>query len=551
MKNSSCSHLQSLFWEATLRCNAYCEFCGSRCGDLPPDLLRQELTSEEICRCFREIAEACNPENVMINVTGGEALLRRDLFDIMSYASALGFPWGLVTNGSLIDETAVRKMKQSGMRTISISLDGTAGIHNAIRNIPDGFQKIREAVRLLKQADFLDELQITTVVNHKNIGELEPLYSILQDWGIDSWRIATVDPIGRADNQKQLLLTDGDLAKYFSFFHDHQFNGKITLLTSCSHYWGPFDNLYRAHSFACMTGRTIGSILANGDIYVCPNVPRIPELIQGNIRKDSFPEVWEKGFRWFRDPDRQKSGKCAQCDAYEACRGDSLHTWDFTRQEPMICFAERNCSTADSRAEESAKEKLRAFYPEMKGIRISYGNCSDANVVLTPSATKELLTYFAWGETSARNCFELLAGLVGYRTGNLTVVEHIVPGELEDRSEVTAAFSQRNYQGLLKEVSLLNRGRPLSHDKFKLSDHYSLVGIAHSHPLDLSASLSVPDIQLHGSLQREHTQFVSLLLNPQRRQIAAYYNSVFTPIDMELLVKNRNELESFQQEPGN
>ena len=480
----------------------------------------------------------------MINVTGGEPLLRRDLFDIMAYAAGLGFPWGLVTNGSLIDERIVDRMKQSGMKTISISLDGTAETHNSIRRLSDGFAKIREAVRLLKRENFLDEIQITTVVNHKNIAELEALYSILSGWGIDSWRLATVDPIGRAEAQTEILLTEEDYQAYFSFLQSHQFNGRITLLTSCSHYLGACDNLYRPHPFTCMTGRTTGSILANGDIYVCPNVPRIPSLIQGNIKRDSFPDVWENKFQWFRNPDRQKSGKCNKCAYYEACRGDSLHTWDFSAQEPMICYREHGYCVSKNRSGEEAevKRKLLASYPEMKGIQISYGNSSQAKLLVTPSATKELLTYFGWGEASARNCFELLAGLVGYASDDLFVVEHVIPGNLEERSETTAAFSPENYRDLLREVSILNKGRHLSEDKYKLSDHYALIGIAHSHPLDLTVALSLPDMELHGMLQARHGKFISLLLNPQKEQIAAYCNSVFTPIDMELLVKDKHAL---------
>ena len=170
MKNKAPNGLHTLFWEATLRCNAYCKFCGSRCGDDSAEALRrEEVSSEIICNCFKKIAEVYDSKGIMINVTGGEALLRNDLFEVMSYASDLGFPWGLVTNGSLIDQFVVEKMKIARMKTISISLDGVSETHNAIRNIPDGFEKIQKAVGLLKKADFLDEIQITTVVNHKNI----------------------------------------------------------------------------------------------------------------------------------------------------------------------------------------------------------------------------------------------------------------------------------------------------------------------------------------------------------------------------------------------
>lgn len=212
----------------------------------------------------------------------------------MACAANLGFPWGLVTNGSLINESVVEKMKSFGMKTISISLDGIEETHNSIRRLNNGFKKIQDGIWILKKANFLDEIQITTVVNHKNIIEIEALYALLREWGIDSWRLATVDPIGRAENQNDLHLTNDDFQKYFAFFKYHQFDGELLLTTSCSHYLGPFDNLYRTHEFSCEAGRSVGSILANGDIYVCPNVPRIPALIQGNVKNNSFPEIWEK-----------------------------------------------------------------------------------------------------------------------------------------------------------------------------------------------------------------------------------------------------------------
>ena len=548
MRTDMPNQLSSLFWEATLRCNAYCEFCGSRCGDYSLEkLINEELSAETICNCFQEIAHAYDPQSIMLNITGGEPLLRQDLFDIMSYASDLGFPWGLVSNGSLIDESTVQKMKASGMKTISISLDGNSETHNMLRKLPNGFNRVRNAITLLRKYDFLDEIQVTTVVNHKNINELEELYGILLKWEIDSWRLATIDPIGRAQYQKELLLTEDDYNQYFNFFNKHQFNGKIILMTSCSHYLGAYDNLYRNHSFSCETGKHVASILMNGDIYVCPNVPRIPELIQGNIKKDSFIDVWKNGYGWFRNPDRQKGAKCSKCDFYEACKGDSLHTWDFTNQEPKICFAERKFASVSLKkeTEEILRNKVRSYYPKMKGIRITYNNSSDAKLIFTPTATRQLLTYFEWGEKSPRNCFELLAGLAGFVLDNLIVIEHIIPGNLEDRNEKTAAFSVANYEYLLHELSILNKGRQLSSEMYKLEDSYSLVGIAHTHPLELSPVLSTPDIELHGRLQHNHGDFVSLIVNPQKKQMAAYYNSVFRPIDLELYVKDENEIDDY------
>ena len=100
--------LNSLFFEVTLRCNARCEHCGSSCGDT---IQKDEITKEEIFKVLEDISNAgiYEPCNVMLNITGGEPLVRKDLFEIMAYADRLGFPWGITTNGILIEKKVVEK----------------------------------------------------------------------------------------------------------------------------------------------------------------------------------------------------------------------------------------------------------------------------------------------------------------------------------------------------------------------------------------------------------------------------------------------------------
>ncbi len=90
----------------------------------------------------------------------------------------------------------------------------------------------------------------------------------------------------------------------------------------------------------CMTGLTVASILSNGDIYPCPNVERRKELVQGNIRKDSFVDVWENKFEEFRHKRLTVNKNCKKCSEYKFCRGDSFHTWDFDKNKPKFCKKE-------------------------------------------------------------------------------------------------------------------------------------------------------------------------------------------------------------------
>ena len=128
--------LQYLFWESTLNCNFFCKHCGSSAGR---HQVTGELTTKEIMAVFRSISQIIDPKTVTIAVTGGEPLLRSDLFEVMSYASSLGFPWGMVTNGFLVTPHVVKQMKQSGMKTIVVSIDDIGKHHDRYRNMPGAY----------------------------------------------------------------------------------------------------------------------------------------------------------------------------------------------------------------------------------------------------------------------------------------------------------------------------------------------------------------------------------------------------------------------------
>lgn len=329
--------LKNLFWETTLRCNAKCKHCGSRAGEQLK--LQEELTAEEIKNTFKSIKEKYDASKILINVTGGEPLVREDLFDVMQYASDLGFKWGMTTNGILISDSVIEKMKATKMGTISISIDGLEKTHDDFRGVPGSYEKIMQNIKKLREANFLYCLQVTTVVSKSSINELEELYGIMKDLKIDSWRVVNMDPIGRANDNSSIALNTNDYKKLIDFIKEKRKHSKLDVTYGCSHFLGmENERAVRQHSFFCNTGYEVASILYNGDIFVCPNVPRIKELIQGNIRKDDFVDVWENKFKWFRNEDRQKCEDCEKCEDYKYCKGDSLHTWNFEENKPNLCL---------------------------------------------------------------------------------------------------------------------------------------------------------------------------------------------------------------------
>ena len=328
--------LRNLFWETTLRCNAKCKHCGSRAGEKA--VFEDELTTEQIKKAFKDISEQIEPNKILINVTGGEPLLRQDLFEVMDYAcNQLGFRWGITTNGLLMDDKVIEQMKKTNLGTMSISIDGVEETHDKFRGVKGGFAKTIKNIKKLQADKFLRAFQITTVINKLNINELDELYKIMEDLEVDSWRVINMDPIGRAMDNDDLALDKEDYKYLFDYMKNKK--SKFPITYGCAHYLG-MDREYtiRNYGFFCFAGYTIGSILYNGDIYVCPDLERRKELIQGNVKVDNFADVWFNKFEWFRDMDKLKKSKCATCEDWKYCRGDSLHTWDFEKDEPKLCL---------------------------------------------------------------------------------------------------------------------------------------------------------------------------------------------------------------------
>ena len=228
--------LIDLFWECTLSCNAKCKHCGSSAENKKYD---GELSTEEIKNAFKQIANDMNANMILINVTGGEPLVRQDLCEVMEYATRnLGFHWGMTTNGILLNDENIEKLKKANMETISISIDGLEKTHDEFRGVPGSYQKIISNIKKLKEAGFVKHIQVTTVVNKTNIKELEELYNIMLGLNLDSWRLASMDPIGRAKENDNLLLNGEELKELLDFIIEKNKEKKLKITYGCPGFLG-------------------------------------------------------------------------------------------------------------------------------------------------------------------------------------------------------------------------------------------------------------------------------------------------------------------------
>ena len=154
-----------------------------------------------------------------------------------------------------------------------------------------------------------------------------------------SWRVLNVDPIGRAKDNKEILLDKEEYKYLFDFIKRKREENILNVEYGCSHYLGiELEKELRDTYFICVTGITVASILSNGDISVCPNIERRKEFVQGNIKTNNFVDVWENKYKIFRNENRTSCNKCKKCDKWKYCLGDSFHTWNFEDNKPNFCI---------------------------------------------------------------------------------------------------------------------------------------------------------------------------------------------------------------------
>ena len=319
--NAQIHPLRTLFWECTLRCNVNCRHCGSDCKMAPA----KDMPKEDFLRVIDEIRPHVDPHKTFIIFTGGEALLRQDLEEVGLELYRREFPWGMVTNGYLLDEARLESLLRAGMHSVTVSLDGFEDDHNWMRQNSRSFEKASHAIKLLCQQNEI-VWDIVTCVNPRNIGRLEAFRDWLISLGVERWRCFTIVPMGRAATDPELQLSDEQFRWVFDFIKRTREEGKIHVSYGCEGFLGPYELQVRDQLFYCRAGVEVASILNDGSISGCTSIRS--NLHQGNIYQDSFWAVWQTKFQQYRDRSWTKKGLCSDCKLFRYCEGNGLHLYD-------------------------------------------------------------------------------------------------------------------------------------------------------------------------------------------------------------------------------
>lgn len=327
--------LQQLFWESTLRCNVHCLHCGSDCVS---SVTQPDMPAADFLKVIDEqITPHVTPHNVLIIISGGEPLMRKDLEEVGRALYDRGYPWGMVTNGLALTKERYQSLRQAGLRSLTISCDGLEEDHVWLRQHPLAFEGATRAIRLAA-ADKSLTWDVVTCANQRNYGHLSEIREMLWSLGVRDWRVFGIDPMGRAADNPELLLTDEQFRGLMDFIAKEREEGRHVSY-SCEGYLGEYEGRVRDHLYHCAAGVSIASILIDGSISACTSIRG--KYYQGNIYKDAFWDVWENGFKPYRDRQWMKeSGPCKECKAFDFCEGNGMHL----RREDgslMLCHLHR------------------------------------------------------------------------------------------------------------------------------------------------------------------------------------------------------------------
>lgn len=315
-------YLQQLFWECTLRCNLNCRHCGSSCNYSDS---RDEMPLEDFLPVLDEIKQYTTSP-ILVITTGGEPLLRKDICQCGKEITQRGFYWGLVTNGFLLDYKKLTELLDAGLSSISVSLDGLRDTHNWMRCNESSYDHAIHAIDILSTTPSNLTWDVITCINKRNISQLSEMLNELVSHGVEMWKIFTVFPMGRANENEEMQLSREELKILFNFITDIRKKQILKISYGCEGFLGRYEYEVRDSHYFCAAGINVASILHDGSISGCLSIRY--DYKQGSIYKDSFIDVWNNLFNKYRELGWKKTGVCLDCEAWRWCEGNGMHLRD-------------------------------------------------------------------------------------------------------------------------------------------------------------------------------------------------------------------------------
>ncbi len=340
-------------WEITRRCNLKCVHCRSSSEmDIEG---HPDFSFEQAKSILDDISAYANPVMVL---SGGEPLLREDVFEIAAYGGSKGLRMCLATNGTLVNQEICDKIKAADIKMVSLSLDGAkAETHDNFRNQKGAFDGTMNAIKLFNENDI--PFLINSSFTVRNREEIPEIYKLVKTLGATAWYMFMIVPTGRGEDIMEELIPEKIYDDILEWHYEMEKNEDELLMrpTCAPHYYRIVRQKAKEEgsgfkrrnlkfstggSKGCLAGQLICLIDVDGEILPCSYFPKSA----GNVIKTPFKEIWEESafFHELRDFKSYKDN-CGICEYVNVCGGCRARAYamsgDYLAQEPFCSYVPR------------------------------------------------------------------------------------------------------------------------------------------------------------------------------------------------------------------
>lgn len=333
-----------IYWELTRACNLRCVHCRAVPTEFP---VPGELSTRSCKKIIDQIASVCRPAVVL---TGGEPLLRRDIFDLGRYGESRGLAMGLATNGTLVTRDVAEAIRDAGFRRVSVSLDGPdAESHDRFRQMEGAFRSALFGLENLKASGLY--VQINSSITVHNAQRLEDMRHLMARLGIEAWHLFLLVPVGCGLKIAESMQVNGrEYERILNWIEDRSADSPFEMRAICAPHFtriraqrrmatkadGDGSPDRRPIGKACTAGTAMCFISYRGEMFPCGYLP----IKAGDLNRKTFSQIWTTSelLETLRDPDLL-GGKCGVCEFRAICSGCRARaygmTGDYLAEEPF------------------------------------------------------------------------------------------------------------------------------------------------------------------------------------------------------------------------
>jgi AdoMet-dependent heme synthase len=349
-----------VIWEVTRACQLKCVHCRADAQNKPDP---KELTTEEGFKLIDQIFEMNNP---MLVFTGGDCMMREDLFYLADYAVKKGMRVSMTPSATdNVTMEGMQRAKEVGLSRWAFSLDGpTPEIHDHFRGTPGSFNLTIEKVKYLNELNM--PLQLNTVISKYNYDYLEEMAELMKELNVVMWYIFLLVPTGRG--QYDACLTPAEHEKVFRWLYELSKSAPYDIKTTAAQHYRRVVFQQKAREkvidrseirYEDTLTKDMASVIdglkrapkgvndGNGFVFISHTGDVMPSgllpLIGGNVRNKSLADIYRESplFKDLRSPDKYK-GKCGVCEYRYVCGGSRSRTYavtgDYMESEPFCVY---------------------------------------------------------------------------------------------------------------------------------------------------------------------------------------------------------------------